>query len=174
MRQRHMPLGYRMAGGKILIVLEQAELMKEVFQTYSEGGSLYRLARRLAEQGGSMQTIGRCGTMGRLEKSWRMKSTSGMRSCRKPVQWITLRKSGCRITALFHSIMWRTVMSRLSSVTFICRCRRRWCGGRTCTVRKNERSRVTAASTLCPALFTARNMGGFTVESHGITGANTL
>ena len=49
MKQRHMPLGYRMAGGKILIVPEQAELVKEVFQAYSEGNSLYQLARRLTD-----------------------------------------------------------------------------------------------------------------------------
>ena len=29
MRQRHMPLGYRMAGGKIVIAPEQAEIIKE-------------------------------------------------------------------------------------------------------------------------------------------------
>ena len=64
MRQRHMPLGYRMAGGKILTVPEQAELVKEVFPAYSEGDFLYQLARRLTEQGGSMQTISRCGFIG--------------------------------------------------------------------------------------------------------------
>ena len=74
MKQRHMPLGYRMAGGKILIVPEQAELVKEVFQAYSEGNSLYQLARRLTIMGRSMQTISRSGTMGQLEKSWRTES----------------------------------------------------------------------------------------------------
>ena len=71
MKQRHMPLGYRMAGGKILIVPEQAELVKEVFQAYSEGNSCTSLQGGSRIMGRSMQTISRSGTMGRLEKSWR-------------------------------------------------------------------------------------------------------
>ena len=51
MRQRHMPLGYRMAGGKIVIDPEQAEIIKGIFQEYSEGASLYQIARKLTEQG---------------------------------------------------------------------------------------------------------------------------
>ena len=74
MRQRHMPLGYRMTGGKIVIDSEQAEIIKRIFQEYSEGASLYQLARKLTDQGGSMQTISRSGTMGQLEKSWRIES----------------------------------------------------------------------------------------------------
>ena len=35
MGQRHMPLGYRMAGGKIVIDPEQAEIIKGIFQEYS-------------------------------------------------------------------------------------------------------------------------------------------
>ena len=69
MRQRHMPLGYRMAGGKILIVPEQAELVKEVFQAYSEGNSMYQLARRLTEQGvlnANHKPVWNHGTVGKI------------------------------------------------------------------------------------------------------------
>ena len=51
MRQRHMPLGYRMAEGKIVIDPETAEIINRIFQEYSEGASLYQLARKLTEQG---------------------------------------------------------------------------------------------------------------------------
>lgn len=69
MKQRHMPLGYRMAGGKILVVPEQAELVKEVFQAYSEGNSLYQLARRLTEQGAlnaNHKPVWNHGTVGKI------------------------------------------------------------------------------------------------------------
>ena len=74
MRQRHMPLGYRMAEGKIVIDPETAEIINRIFQEYSEGASLYQLARKLTEQGALNATISRCGIMGRLEKSWRIES----------------------------------------------------------------------------------------------------
>ena len=69
MKQRHMPLGYRMAGGKILIVSEQAELVKEVFQAYSEGNSLYQLARRLTDHGAlnaNHKPVWNHGTVGKI------------------------------------------------------------------------------------------------------------
>jgi len=69
MRQRHMPLGYRMAGGKIFIVPEQAELVKGVFQAYSEGNSMYQLARRLTEQGAlnaNHKPVWNHGTVGKI------------------------------------------------------------------------------------------------------------
>ena len=69
MKQRHMPLGYRMAGGKILIVPEQAELVKEVFQAYSEGNSLYQLARRLTDHGAlnaNHKPVWNHGTVGKI------------------------------------------------------------------------------------------------------------
>ena len=74
MRQRHMPLGYRMAGGKIVIDPEQAEIIKGIFQEYSEGASLSSLRENLRNRERSMQTISRYGIMGRLEKSWRTES----------------------------------------------------------------------------------------------------
>ena len=69
MRQRHMPLGYRMAGGKIFIVPEQAELVKGVFLAYSEGNSMYQLARRLTEQGAlnaNHKPVWNHGTVGKI------------------------------------------------------------------------------------------------------------
>ena len=69
MKQRHMPLGYRMIGGKIFIVPEQAELVKEVFQAYSEGKSMYQLAKRLTEQGAlnaNHKPVWNHGTVGKI------------------------------------------------------------------------------------------------------------
>lgn len=69
MRQRHMPLGYRMAGGKIFVVPEQAELVKEVFQAYSEGNSMYQLARKLMERGAlnaNHKPVWNHGTVGKI------------------------------------------------------------------------------------------------------------
>ena len=69
MRQRHMPLGYRMAGGKIVIDPEQAEIIKGIFQEYSEGASLYQLARKLTEQGAlnaNHKPVWNHGTVGKI------------------------------------------------------------------------------------------------------------
>ena len=69
MRQRHMPLGYRMAGGKIVIAPEQAEIIKEIFQEYSEGASLYQLARKLTDLGAlnaNHKPVWNHGTVGKI------------------------------------------------------------------------------------------------------------
>ncbi|MEQ2594309.1 recombinase family protein [[Clostridium] symbiosum] len=69
MRQCHMPLGYRMVGGRILIAPEQAELVKGVFQAYSEGNSMYQLARRLTELGAlnaNHKPVWNHGTVGKI------------------------------------------------------------------------------------------------------------
>lgn len=41
---RYFPFGYRMAGGKIEIVPEEAELLHKIAAHYLEGCSLLRLA----------------------------------------------------------------------------------------------------------------------------------
>lgn len=69
MRQRHMPLGYRMAGGKIVIDPEQAEIIKGIFQEYSEGASLYQIAKKLTEQGAlnaNYKPVWNHGTVGKI------------------------------------------------------------------------------------------------------------
>lgn len=69
MGQRHMPLGYRMAGGKIVIDSEQAGIIKGIFQEYSEGASLYQLARKLTEQGAlnaNHKPVWNHGTVGKI------------------------------------------------------------------------------------------------------------
>ena len=69
MGQRHMPLGYRMAGGKIVIDPEQAEIIKGIFQEYSEGASLYQIARKLTEQGvlnANHKPVWNHGTVGKI------------------------------------------------------------------------------------------------------------
>ena len=69
MRQRHMPLGYRMAEGKIVIDPETAEIINRIFQEYSEGASLYQLARKLTEQGAlnaNHKPVWNHGTVGKI------------------------------------------------------------------------------------------------------------
>lgn len=59
-------------------------------------------------------------------------------------------------------------------IGIICRFRRRWCGGQTCTAGQNERSGCTAVSTLYPVLSTARSAATSTAGLHGTTGESTL
>ena len=64
-----MPLGYRMTGGKIVIDSEQAEIIKGIFQEYSEGASLYQLARKLTDQGAlnaNHKPVWNHGTVGKI------------------------------------------------------------------------------------------------------------
>ncbi len=51
--------------------------------------------------------------------------------------------------------------------------RRRWRGGRTCTVVRKGNNGFTVASTLYRASSTALNVGIFTAGLHGITGTST-
>lgn len=69
MKQRHMPLGYRMAEGKIVIDPETAEIINRIFQEYSEGAYLYQLARKLTEQGAlnaNHKPVWNHGTVGKI------------------------------------------------------------------------------------------------------------
>lgn len=49
MMQRHMPIGYQMAEGKILIDKEKAKIVRVVFQDYATGISTYALAKKLTK-----------------------------------------------------------------------------------------------------------------------------
>lgn len=51
MMQRHMPIGYQMAEGKILIDKEKAKIVRMVFQDYAAGISTYALAKKLTKLG---------------------------------------------------------------------------------------------------------------------------
>ncbi len=97
-----------------------------------------------------------------------------MPSCRKPIQWISFPRSGSRTMALYRSIMWRTAMNLSFPVTFICRCRRRWCGGQIFIAGQRGRNESIVASMLYQALFTARNAGIFTAGLLGIIEENIL
>lgn len=101
--------------------------------------------------------------------------------CKKPIQWISLTKSVCRIMESYRSIMWKTAIPLLFSVTSICRCRRKWCGGQTSTAGRNGRSGSTVASTNCRASFTVRcavrstaGLPGTTVASTPLSGGAAL
>ncbi len=49
--QRHIPIGYRMLDGKIVIHPEKAEVVKNIFKDYINGISLNAIARGLVEAG---------------------------------------------------------------------------------------------------------------------------
>lgn len=49
--QRHTPLGYRIIGGKAVIVPEAAQIVTAVFQEYLAGTSTYQIAKNLTKQG---------------------------------------------------------------------------------------------------------------------------
>lgn len=49
-RQRHVPLGYRIQNGEAEIVPEEAEILRSVFEDYLSGTSTYKIAKRLSEQ----------------------------------------------------------------------------------------------------------------------------
>lgn len=61
-------------------------------------------------------------------------------------------------------------MNQSFPVIFICRFRRRWCGGQTSTVGQKGRNGYIAASMLYQALFIAQNAGIFTVGLRETTG----
>lgn len=103
-----------------------------------------------------------------------MRSISETLCCRKPIRWISFPGSVSRIMVLCRNIMWRTATSQSFLVIFICRFRRRWCGGQTSTVGQRGRNGFTAASMLYQALFIALNVGIFTAELPGITEGNIL
>lgn len=49
--QRHTPLGYRITGGKAVIVPEAAQIVMAVFKEYLAGTSTYQIAKNLTKQG---------------------------------------------------------------------------------------------------------------------------
>jgi len=51
MIQRHLPTGYKMVDGKIVLNEEMAGIIKEIFADYAEGKSLKAIAQELTERG---------------------------------------------------------------------------------------------------------------------------
>lgn len=50
-RQRHMPLGYILANGKIEIDIKKSEIIKEIFNVYMKGSSIRKIAEDLTVKG---------------------------------------------------------------------------------------------------------------------------
>jgi len=78
-------------------------------------------------------------------------------------------KNVSRITASFHSIMWKTTMSLLFPVTFICRFKKKWYAGQASEVAMAVKNESTAASMLYRASSTAESAETFTDGCIGIT-----
>lgn len=47
MMQRHMPMGYKIVDGKVIIDEEKASVVKKIFEEYQNGASLYAIAKEL-------------------------------------------------------------------------------------------------------------------------------
>ena len=118
--------------GHLIIDPAGAEVVKRIYREYLEGGSLLQIARGL-EADGILTAAGKSKWRPEtLRKILQNEKYIGDALLQKPIPWISLIKSGCRITASFHSIMWKTAMNPSFPVNFICRCRRKWQGGQTC------------------------------------------
>lgn len=50
-RQRHMPLGYTLANGKIEVDIKKAQVIKEIFNVYMKGSSIRKIAEDLTAKG---------------------------------------------------------------------------------------------------------------------------
>ncbi len=51
MQQWHMPIGYKMVDGRIVLDKEKAEVVKEIFINYINGLSLIKIAQELTTAG---------------------------------------------------------------------------------------------------------------------------
>ena len=51
MQQWHMPIGYKMMDGRIVLDKEKAEVVKEIFINYIKGSSLIKIAQELTTAG---------------------------------------------------------------------------------------------------------------------------
>ena len=49
--QRHMPIGYSLIDGKIVIDFEKAEVVQKIFSEYLNGASLIAIAKKLTAAG---------------------------------------------------------------------------------------------------------------------------
>ena len=51
MQQWHMPIGYKMIDGRIVLDKEKAEVVKKIFINYINGSSLIKIAQELTAAG---------------------------------------------------------------------------------------------------------------------------
>jgi len=49
--QRHLPIGYKIADGKIAIVEEEAEVVRKTYVDFTSGVSMYQIAKEFTENG---------------------------------------------------------------------------------------------------------------------------
>lgn len=83
MMQRHMPIGYKLADGKIQLDEPKAAVVKKIFADYLSGASTSALAKRLTEMDFRMPTTKPPGTTAPSVRYLRMSNTSGMNSTRR-------------------------------------------------------------------------------------------
>jgi len=51
MMQRHMPIGYKIEVGKVIIDEEKVDVIKKIFEDYHKGASLHAIAKKLTNAG---------------------------------------------------------------------------------------------------------------------------
>lgn len=99
-------LGYAKDENKRMVVVpEEAEIVKRIYREYLEGASMLKIARNLTADGlknGAGHTKWRDSNIRQILQNEKYMGDS---SCRKPIRWIFLPKSASRILASCHSIM---------------------------------------------------------------------
>ena len=91
-----------------------------------------------------------------------------MPSYKRLTQSTFFPKSGSRITASFHNIMWKTAMNLSFPATSICRFRKKWYEGQASKAARVVINESTAASMLDQAPSTADSAVTFTAGYIGI------
>ena len=76
--QRHVPFGYQIQNGKAVIEPKTADFVREIFSTYLEGISTYRIAKDFTQRGILKRPLGTTDLSERFWKIiniWEMSST---------------------------------------------------------------------------------------------------
>ena len=160
--------------GHLIIDPAGAEVVKRIYREYLEGGSLLQIARGL-EADGILTAAGKSKWRPEtLRKMLQNEKYIGDALLQKTYTVDFLNKKRVQNNGIVPQYYVENSHEPIIPVTFICRCRRKWQGGQTCTAGRNGKSGFTAAGTLYPVLFTARSAAIFIGGLLGTTVASIL
>jgi len=119
-------LGYEWEDDHLVIVPEEAAIVRRIYQNFLDGKSRLETERELAAEGITTKKEDSVLLIPTLRSSSRTSPTPATYSCRRNSSRTRLTSSAAKTTVSCRSIMWKTPTSRSSAWRPSSMCRRKW------------------------------------------------
>lgn len=157
--------------GNLIIVPDEAKLVRRIFRLYLEGNSINKIAETLTKEGIRTVTGNTVWHATVISKMLMNEKYMGDALLQKPIPWISWKRRGRSIKESYRSITSRATMKRLSLGNCFTRYRRNGPAGRMFTARQKRREPPSGENTvpsMCwPTSCTAKSADSLTAGRYG-------